>query len=285
MQQITLHERVDNWADNLTVDHEQRIVCNVALAGTLSRNGYRYSEEALEAAVSLYENRPVFLDHAAARSGPLDRSTRDLVGTVVNARYFQSRIRGDIRVLDTEAGQTFLKLVESETPGVGMSHVVMAQRGADGKVVDKILNVLSVDAVINPATTDTFRESADGLCTGGTACESCTRKLVQLDQERVRLEEQKRELARQLTQLQDREQVERLLQEFALPADAVTDCFREQLRQSSSDATRRALIADRQRLLSEARRGSRPLSFDRPGGQEPQQVTADFLRVLRRTAR
>jgi hypothetical protein len=70
-------------------------------------------------------------------------------------------VRGDIRVLDTDSGRTFLALAESDTPGVGMSHVVLAERNADGTIVEKIRDVISVDAVVGPATTRTFRESVE----------------------------------------------------------------------------------------------------------------------------
>ena len=63
------------------------------------------------------------------------------------------------QVLDTESGRTFLALIESDTPGVGMSHVVMAERSRDGETVERIHDVISVDAVVNPATTTTFHES------------------------------------------------------------------------------------------------------------------------------
>lgn len=138
--------------------HEQRLIENVALSGATSRNGYRYPEEVLKDAVDLYTHKPVFLDHATDKTRPQDRSTRDLVGHIVNAHFEAGRIRGDIRVLNTEAGEMFFKMFESKAPGVGMSHVVLAQRSADGSEVVKIEDVISVDAVINPATTETFSQ-------------------------------------------------------------------------------------------------------------------------------
>ncbi len=153
MQLTTLSERISDWHSALEVDSSARLVRNVALTGRDSRNGYRYSEVALRTALPLYDHKPVFLDHAADRSRPHDRSTRDLVGTVINPRFEAGRIRGDIRVLDTDSGRTFLALATSDAPGVGMSHVVLARRSADGATVESIEDVVSVDAVINPATT------------------------------------------------------------------------------------------------------------------------------------
>src|SRR5437870_725900 len=104
-------EHIHDWrSGEVLCDAAGRVVRNVALTGTQSRNGYRYTEEALRNAVPLYENKPVFLDHAANLARPYERSTRDLVGTIVQPRFEAGRIRGDIQVLPTEAGNTFLAL-------------------------------------------------------------------------------------------------------------------------------------------------------------------------------
>jgi len=155
-----LCEHVHDWrTPEVEIDQTRRLVRNIALTGRDSKNGYRYSEQALEQAVSLYENKPVFLDHAVSVSRPHERSTRDLVGSIVNPRYEGGRIRSDIQLLDTEAGRTFLALAESKSPAVGMSHVVLAERGDDRTIVERIHDVVSVDAVVFPATTSTFSES------------------------------------------------------------------------------------------------------------------------------
>ncbi len=153
-----LTERIGDWREDSRVDREGRVVRNVALAGRHSRNGYSYTDQALQEAVGLYEGRPVFLDHAASGTRPLERSARDLVGSITNARYAGERIRGDIEVLDTESGRTFLALAEGNAAAVGMSHVVLAVRGDDKRTVERIEEVISVDAVVFPATTVTLRE-------------------------------------------------------------------------------------------------------------------------------
>ena len=133
MPSLRLTETISEWQKDFSVDHAAQIVRNVALTGRESKNGYTYSEAALIDAVDRYEHKPVFLDHSADRNRPKQRSTRDLVGSICNARYVEGRIRGDIRVLDTESGRTFLALVGNEAPGVGMSHVVLAAKSADGQ--------------------------------------------------------------------------------------------------------------------------------------------------------
>uniref|UniRef100_A0A7C2K339 Uncharacterized protein n=1 Tax=Schlesneria paludicola TaxID=360056 RepID=A0A7C2K339_9PLAN len=159
---LPITEHIADWrGPELRVDFAQRLVTDVVLSGPVSRNGHRYTEEALQQAAPLYDHKPVFLDHAPNLARPFERSMRDLVGTVLNPRYEGGRIRGDIQVLDTEAGRTFLALVDSGNPAVGMSHVVLAQRGRDPQVVERIHDVVSVDAVVFPATTQGLRETAE----------------------------------------------------------------------------------------------------------------------------
>ncbi|GAB4159732.1 MAG: hypothetical protein Tsb009_37030 [Planctomycetaceae bacterium] len=161
LQQLVEH--ISDWnTGNVKIDESQRLVRNVALAGLKSKNGYRYSEQALRDAIQLYEGKPVFLDHAHNQSRPYERSTRDLVGSVINTRFEAGRVRSDIKVLDTESGRTFLALVTASNPAVGMSHVVLARRSPDQTVVESIHEVVSVDAVVFPATTTTFREQNSG---------------------------------------------------------------------------------------------------------------------------
>lgn len=154
-------EQIGDWrSEAVAVDRSSGLVRNVALAGMESKNGHRYSESALRKAVSLYADKPVFLDHAANSSRPQDRSTRDLVGNIVNPRFANGRIRGEIKTLGTEAGQTFLSLAENAGSTVGMSHVVLVTRSSDGSVVEEIHEVVSVDVVAFPATTSSLQEQS-----------------------------------------------------------------------------------------------------------------------------
>lgn len=158
-----LTEHVADWRSAVVVERETRTIRNVALAGAESKNGYRYAESALKGAARLYEGVPVFLDHPASPHRPRDRSARDLAGSVANVRYEGGRLRGDLRTLDTDAGRTLLALADADGPGVGMSHVVLAQRSGDGGLVERIVEVVSVDAVAFPATTRTFTERREGV--------------------------------------------------------------------------------------------------------------------------
>jgi hypothetical protein len=297
----TLTEHITDWNSQLQVDRAGRVVRNVALTGGRSKNGYRYSEPALRRAVPLYENKPVFLDHAGDRSRPHERSTRDLVGTIVNPRYDGGRIRGDIRVMDTDSGRTFLSLVESKAPGVGMSHVVLAERSPDDATVEQIREVVSVDAVVFPATTHTFRESqhVSRLSEAGEteqhgsdagemlpACADASQADPAALQEAIALLQAERdELRRELDTLrarevagQDERRLHRQIAAAGLPSEALSELFVRQLR-SAGDAERVALLSERRQLIEQTRRHS-PLSTERRT-QAPDTST-QFVAAIRR---
>lgn len=259
-----LVEQVGDWrGKDLTIDAAQRMVRNVALSGATSRNGHRYTEESLREGAGLYVRKPVFLDHAPSGSRPQERSTRDLVGTITGARYEGGRIRGDIQVLETGAGETFLKLVESNAPQVGMSHVVIVERGRDPKVVEAIRDVISVDAVVFPATTSTFQESVRQGEEEGRNLEEELRgvrlELAALVEERERWGRRKGEEERERER---REEVERMLREARLPAGVVTEEFRALLLDEGLQEFRLRLIAER-RALGRKWESERPRSAER----------------------
>lgn len=269
----------DMRRSGVQVDRVNRMVRNVAITGTVSRNGYQYAAETLRRAVPLYVGRPVFLDHGSDPESPQSRSTRDLVGTVESARIEEGSgdvpvlVRGDIRVLDTESGRTFLALCESDEPGVGMSHVVLARRSEDGSVVQSIEKVISVDAVMYPATTSRLSESettADGgsskfqstspkgAC-GETNCLRCAESqnrvaILEAECERLRGDLKKFERANVLAER------DVMLASSGLPKGAISDLFRRLVREAETKDAAQQLIQDRLAMLAE-RRG--PLSDPR----------------------
>lgn len=294
-----LQERVDDWrGQDSQVNVEDRIVRNIALAGLISRNGYRYTPEALQAAVPLYEQRPVFLDHAPQGARPQQRSTRDLVGTIRQARFEQDRIRGDIHVLKTPAAQTFLALVEANTVAVGMSHVVLASRSADQSRVEHIEEVISVDVVVFPATTVTFQEqlhqTEPGLPELPDSLE-LSESLESLELSPVSAEpsaasdpwkQRYLRLARKYVELQRRrlqeQRVEHLLTEAALPPLLVTETFRRQLLDADNETRQQELIHERRQLWSALERRL-PLSQPRSLPEQTLQDNA-FVHAIRRRA-
>ncbi len=281
MSTTQLTERVADWNQQLQVDEDSRLVKNVALTGLASRNGYEYTSEALSAAVPLYNGKPVFLDHAQTGQRPTSRSTRDLVGSIINPHFEAGRIRGDIRVVDTASGRTFLALVEAETPGVGMSHVVLAERSTDGRKVHRIEDVISVDVVVNPATTSTFQESSlSPLDEQASQSEHDEADTIQhLQTELARITTERDQLQQQLQSLhgeQRSRELDRLLQEAGLPEIALDSDFRERLAHASLPV-RQSLIQERQQLvrrLSALAPRSHSRSSAAPGADKAQLISA-----------
>jgi hypothetical protein len=152
-----LHDVAGGCLAEAVVDRGAALVRNVALLGPQSRNGYRYTREAMREAAPLYRDRPVFIDHPDA--APTQRKLRDYAGQVVNPRFEGDRLRGDLRLLGPNT-DWLLGLVEAAPSDIGMSHVVLARRDPAGEEVRRIEAVLSVDVVAFPATTQSFREGA-----------------------------------------------------------------------------------------------------------------------------
>ena len=277
-KQITLTEQCHQWQDGLAVDQNTRRVTGVALAGRHSKNGYHYAEQALAESVPLYENKPVFLDHATHPSKPNERSTRDLVGHVVNPRFEEGRVRGDIVVLETESGQTFLQLVKAGAPGVGMSHVVLARRSADGKEIEAIEEVVSVDVVVNPATTTTFRESC---APEGSPLSEIQEQLDSVTQQRNQLRVDLEEAHGQLSDLRRECFISQALEQSSLPASAVTPLFREQLQQAGTEQECRDLLHDREQLYAMNNRDRSPVTSNSRVSRPHSLSDEEFVRQLR----
>jgi hypothetical protein len=150
-----LYEWAEGWLAEATADRQANLVRNVVLLGAESRNGYRYTKEAMQQATPLYEGRPVFIDHPETQ--PTQRKLRNYAGQVVQPRFENERLRGDVKLLGPNASW-LMELIEAAPRDIGMSHVVLARRGAKGETVEQIERVLSVDIVAFPATTVSFRE-------------------------------------------------------------------------------------------------------------------------------
>lgn len=257
-----LTEHVADWrAGGGEIDASNRLVRNVALTGLRSRNGYRYREAALREALALYADKPVFLDHAPRSSRPHERSTRDLVGSIVEPRFENDRVRADVRVLDTEAGRTFLELVRSNGPAVGMSHVVLAERSADGEQVERLHDVVCVDAVVFPATTSSFREST-GADEDVPPIESLRTEVHELRRKRDELADRVERLEAERHLVGRTREVDDLLAESGLPEYAADERFRGRLL-DARPAERSELIAERRALIAASQHGRRPLSPER----------------------
>ncbi len=244
----------------LLVEVSGRLVSRIVLAGLVSKNGYRYGEGALREAVPLYEGKPVYLDHGKLGREEPQRSREDLVGVIEGVVFEGGKVWGNIRVDQTTAGDLFLRLVDQQLPDVGMSHVVRAMRSRDGKVVERIVEVMSVDVVRFPATTTTFheQESEDEVIHEICPMPDESGGVRQLDELTCRIEELERQRDRWKQEAETwrwksehAESVAAWLKESGLPEIAVTPAFRKMLLESRDRASCEGMIRERKALLRE----------------------------------
>jgi len=159
-----LKSQFDGAFSEISVDAEKRIIKNVALVGQISKNGRRYTIEALKGGISKYEGVKIFTDHpneAEEKQGW--RSTKDIAGRVENVRFDGSKVRGDLNLLDTEGGRLTYEIATKMPDIAGMSHNAFGKyHREDGvDVVESIDRVVSVDIVTEPATNNGMFENLD----------------------------------------------------------------------------------------------------------------------------
>jgi hypothetical protein len=143
------------------VDRAAGIIRDVVVISSQSENGRHYPPDVLIAAVPLYENKPVYIDHQPDTSTAA-RSYRNKIGRLVNVRFELGKVRADLLVNPEHelANQLFWD-AENNPSAVGLSHdaigqMEMAEDGA--QVVRRIEKVRSVDLVAEPATVTSLFE-------------------------------------------------------------------------------------------------------------------------------
>lgn len=147
------------------------LIKNVHLIGTRASNTvkgqkepYTYKEAALKAAVSLYENVDVNIDH---RKKGEEASVLTKIGYVVpkTTRFEEGKgVFGDIQ-LNTEHPlyESIAWWAEHNPSKIGMSHVAVAQFSEAENAIIEIRKVESVDIVANASTTQgLFKEGVIG---------------------------------------------------------------------------------------------------------------------------
>ncbi|MCB9950903.1 MAG: hypothetical protein H6824_07965 [Planctomycetaceae bacterium] len=287
MPTAQLTERIADWNRQLQVQSEERLVKNVALTGNMSRNGYAYDDQAHFRSRSLYNGKPVFLDHAHNGQRPQLRSTRDLVGSIINPRIEEGRVRGDIRGGRYRLWTHFpLALVEANTPGVGMSHVVLAERTNDGKRVkphqrrplrrrrresrhDQHVSGVDIDSRTGRYTTRfdvphrTARCQSSRRATRRTA--NRTRSASNGSRCPPRLAAKKRHRTARAG--------------VGTPAEAVDASFRTQLEQAASTSAAKQLVRERQQLVR--RLGSLATPHSAPRTNTVPNDAANFISAIK----
>lgn len=156
-----LHEFASSGGLNLRVDREAGMIRGVKVLGHESRNGRRYTPEALRQAAGLYEGIRVNVDHQAAGDR---RSYRDRFGQLRSIQVRENGLYADLAFNPKHPLAEQLLWDAAHAPeNVGLSHDARGRtvRRGGSVVVEEIEAVRSVDLVADPATTKGLFE-ADG---------------------------------------------------------------------------------------------------------------------------
>jgi len=140
-----------------TID-DAGVIRDVAILGLVSRNKRTYTQQALQEAVALYDNAPLYADHSNG-----SRRVSEKLGKIANVAFNEEKqqLRGDLYVLQSHELYGRLQEDLSRSLGLyGLSHdaQVSGERTEAGITINKINLVRSVDLVGRPATTVSLKE-------------------------------------------------------------------------------------------------------------------------------
>lgn len=141
-------------SDGLEADEGEPVLRGVRVLGEDSRNRRRYTQQAMQDALPLYEGAKVYLDHP---DHPTDtRKVDTLFGRLFNPRIENGGIVADLHYNPAHPkAKAILWFARNDPSALGLSHNAMGQgETRDGVFeVHKIHSVRSVDLVAEPATT------------------------------------------------------------------------------------------------------------------------------------
>ena len=152
----------------LQVDENAGVIKGVKVIGFDSRNGRTYSKKALREAVSLYEGKPVYINHN--QDPKSDRLAEDKFGWLSSVREAEGGLFADMFYLKSHPMSERVVEAAKRNPSLfGLSqdaqgHVV---REGERLVVDSVKIVHSVDLVAQPATVNSLFESLGQGMGGG----------------------------------------------------------------------------------------------------------------------
>jgi hypothetical protein len=146
------------------VDREAGVIYGVKVLGEQSRNGRRYTLDAMRNSLKLYEGAKVNGDHPEPGKRDHDRSIRATVAILRNVQMRENALYGDLHFIKSHPDTAWiLERAGMEPNSFGLSH------NADGRtrrengvvVVESIDAVRSVDLVDDPATVAGLFESLE----------------------------------------------------------------------------------------------------------------------------
>ncbi len=135
------------------------IIKNVHVTGLVSQNGRVYLEEGLKAAIPLYENVDVYLNHAAG-----ERKVEDKIGWLTGSHFREGSGIWANEFHLNPMHEAFSKIkwwAEHNPSKLGFSHVVAVETNQTQTIVSSIKKVQSVDLVAQPATVAGLHESVN----------------------------------------------------------------------------------------------------------------------------
>jgi len=277
----TLQEYVDWRGLGLRIDRVAGVIHGVKILGLQSRNGRTYLPEALQAAVDLYENAKVNVNHP--KGGPVSpRDYQDRLGSIQRVAFREDGLYGDLHFNPRHAlAEQLLWDAEHAPQNVGFSHNVEARlaRRGDQSVVEAITRVQSVDLVADPATTRGLFESAHKPVVDALTLAEL--RLHRPDLVEALLADQRDALAQRTA----RETLaRRILAEHHLPAPESTEAegrllvdaaFFAALVEAADEAEMRKLAGQRAQLWEAVRRGAMCGGGSRPTARAQQAELID----------
>lgn len=149
------------FEEDLVDGQQSRFIRNVVLLGPVSKKGYTYRAEAMQRALPLYNGARVFVNHPTAEEMKMHRrDVEKLAGQVINPVFKEGKIKADIEVLPDNVGLKFWNIAKFAPTAASFSHIADGEMSRDGKYVEDITAVHSVDLVTQGATTVSVFESA-----------------------------------------------------------------------------------------------------------------------------
>jgi hypothetical protein len=200
MKRRALTEQIsapDLRSTDIQVDRENGVIRNVRILGRVSKNRYEpgtdsteYTVGCMEQARPLYEGKKVNIDHKRL---PGERSAVDGFGKLINVRYLNDSLIGDLHYLKSHRlAESVVEDVERKLGVYGLSHDAVGgaehiDRKGKKLVIESIASVKSVDLVQDPATNRTLWESTMPAPTTFRALlESLTKKHTAAQKQAVR---------------------------------------------------------------------------------------------------
>lgn len=140
------------------VDVENGVIRDVLLLSSDSKNRRRYSDPALDDAVTLFASVRVTCEHKKKLDGsPSQREVRETVGWITNPRRKGNRVYGDFNVLRSHPSASLILEIAERNPSlIGFSQAavgVTRDQGDGSELVVELVEVKSLDLVTDPATT------------------------------------------------------------------------------------------------------------------------------------